>query len=153
MTAKEYLEQVRHKQAEIGNLKRDKEAVKDMLFSLGGGCEGERVQTSRNNDKFGTLFGRIDEMERKIDDKIVDLMTFRMEVSAQINDLDNATYITVLNCRYIHFQSWEKIARSAFEEERNVRSVQKLNGLALQAFDTKYADMLEKLSEKEEKRA
>lgn len=28
MTAKEYLEQVRHKQAEIGNLKRDKEAVK-----------------------------------------------------------------------------------------------------------------------------
>ena len=29
MTAKEYLEQVRHKQAEIGNLKRDKEAVKD----------------------------------------------------------------------------------------------------------------------------
>lgn len=153
MTAKEYLEQVRHKQAEIGNLKRDKEAVKDMLFSLGGGGEGERVQTSRNNDKFGTLFGRIDEMERKIDDKIVDLMTFRMEVSAQINDLDNATYITVLNCRYIHFQSWEKIARSAFEEERNVRSVQKLNGLALQAFDTKYADMLEKLSEKEEKRA
>ena len=153
MTAKEYLEQVRHKQAEIGNLKRDKEAVKDMLFSLGGGGECERVQTSRNNDKFGTLFGRIDEMERKIDDKIVDLMTFRMEVSAQINDLDNATYITVLTCRYIHFQSWEKIARSAFEEERNVRSVQKLNGLALQAFDTKYADMLEKLSEKEEKRA
>ena len=41
MTAKEYLEQVRHKQAEIGNLKRDKEAVKDMLYSLGGGSEGE----------------------------------------------------------------------------------------------------------------
>ena len=36
MTAKEYLEQVRHKQAEIGNLKRDKEAVKDMLYSLRG---------------------------------------------------------------------------------------------------------------------
>ena len=33
MTAKEYLEQVRHKQAEIGNLKRDKEAVKD-IFEL-----------------------------------------------------------------------------------------------------------------------
>lgn len=42
MTAKEYLEQVRHKQAEIGNLKRDKEAVKDMLYSLGGGGEGEK---------------------------------------------------------------------------------------------------------------
>lgn len=141
MTAKEYLEQVRHKQAEIGNLKRDKEAVKDMLYSLGGG-EGERVQSSRNNDKFGTLFSRIDEMERKIDDKIIDLMQFRMKVSEQINALDNVSYITILNCRYIHFQSWEKIARSAFDEERNVRSVQKLNGLALQEFEKKYAVML-----------
>ena len=135
MTAKEYLEQVRHKQAEIGNLKRDKEAVKDMLYSLGGGGEGERVQSSRNNDKFGTLFSRIDEM-------IIDLMQFRMKVSEQINALDNVSYITILNCRYIHFQSWEKIARSAFDEERNVRSVQKLNGLALQEFEKKYAVML-----------
>ena len=142
MTAKEYLEQVRHKQAEIGNLKRDKEAVKDMLYSLGGGGEGERVQSSRNNDKFGTLFSRIDEMERKI----IDLMQFRMKVSEQINALDNVSYITILNCRYIHFQSWEKIARSAFDEERNVRSVQKLNGLALQEFEKKYAVMLAELT-------
>lgn len=146
MTAKEYLEQVRHKQAEIENLKRDKEAVKDMLYSLGGGDEGERVQSSRNNDKFGTLFSRIDEMERKIDDKIIDLMQFRMKVSEQINALDNVSYITILNCRYIHFQSWEKIARSAFDEERNVRSVQKLNGLALQEFEKKYAVMLAELT-------
>lgn len=146
MTAKEYLEQVRHKQAEIGNLKRDKEAVKDMLYSLGGGGEGERVQSSRNNDKFGTLFSRIDEMERKIDDKIIDLMQFRMKVSEQINALDNVSYITILNCRYINFQSWEKIARSAFDEERNVRSVQKLNGLALQEFEKKYAVMLAELT-------
>ena len=142
MTAKEYLEQVRHRQAEIGNLQRDKEAIKAMLYSLGGGGEGERVQSSRNNDKFGTLFGRIDEMERKIDNKIIDLMQFRMEVSEQINALDNANYITILNCRYIHFQSWEKIARLAFEEERTVRSVQKLNGMALQEFERKYAVML-----------
>lgn len=37
MTAKEYLEQVRHKQAEIGNLKRDKEAVKDICCSDASG--------------------------------------------------------------------------------------------------------------------
>lgn len=146
MTAKEYLEQVRHKQAEIGNLKRDKEAVKDMLYSLGEAAKAKRVQSSRNNDKFGTLFSRIDEMERKIDDKIIDLMQFRMKVSEQINALDNVSYITILNCRYIHFQSWEKIARSAFDEERNVRSVQKLNGLALQEFEKKYAVMLAELT-------
>ena len=47
-------------------------------------------------------------MERKIDDKIIDLMQFRMKVSEQINALDNVSYITILNCRYIHFQSWEE---------------------------------------------
>lgn len=146
MTAKEYLDMVRHKQAEIGNLKRDKEAIQDMLYSLGGGGTGERVQREKNNDKFGTLFGRIDEMERKIDDKIIDLMEFRMKVSEQINSLENINYITVLNCRYIHFQSWEAIARSAFGEERNVRSIQKLNGRALQEFEKKYAVMLSEMT-------
>ena len=56
MTAKEYLQQVKHKDAEIKNLCRDKESVKEMLYSLGGMPDGERVQSSRNNDKFGTLY-------------------------------------------------------------------------------------------------
>lgn len=46
MTAKEYLEQVRHKQAEIGNLKRDKEAVKDMLYSLGEAAKAKEYKAA-----------------------------------------------------------------------------------------------------------
>ena len=50
-----------------------------MLYSLEDPEKGERVQSSRNNDKFGTLYGRIDEMEREIDRQIADLIVFPVE--------------------------------------------------------------------------
>lgn len=145
MIAKEYLKQVKSKEAKIKNLRRDKESIKDMLYSLGGAGEGERVQSSRNNDKFGTLYGRIDEMEREIDTQIADLMLFKMKVSGEINQLQTDRYMTVLNCRYIHFQSWEKIAENAFDETYTVRHILKLHGLALLEFEMVHKEMLEKV--------
>lgn len=144
MIAKDYLRQVKSKEAKIKNLRRDKESIKDMLYSLGEPGEGERVQSSRNNDKFGTLYGRIDEMEREIDMQIADLMLFKMKVSGEINQLQTDRYMTVLNCRYIHFQSWEKIAESAFDETYTVRHILKLHGLALLEFEMVHKEMLEK---------
>lgn len=143
MIAKEYLGQVKSKEAKIRNLRRDKESIKDMMYSLGGAGEGERAQSSRNNDKFGTLYGRIDEMQREIDTQIAELMLFKMKVSGEINQLKTDRYMTVLNCRYIHFQSWEKIAESAFDEPYTVRYILKLHGLALLEFEDIHRDMLE----------
>ena len=145
MIAKDYLRQVKSKEAKIKNLRRDKESIKDMLYSLGGAGEGERVQSGRNNDKFGTLYGRIDEMEREIDTQIADLMLFKMKVSGEINQLQTDRYMTVLNCRYIHFQSWEKIAENAFDETYTVRHILKLHGLALLEFEMVHKEMLEEM--------
>lgn len=147
MLAKDYLKQVKSKEAKIKNLRRDKESIKDMLYSLGGAGEGERVQSSRNNDKFGTLYSRIDEMEREIDTQIADLMLFKMKVSGEINQLQTDRYMTVLNCRYIHFQSWETIAESAFDVAYTVRHILKLHGLALLEFEEVHKEMLEKEDE------
>ena len=61
MTAKEYLHSIKIKDAIINNLQHDKEDLRDMLYSLGGTEGGDRVQNSRNNDKFGTLYARIDD--------------------------------------------------------------------------------------------
>lgn len=144
MNAKEYLGQVKMIEARIKNLRRDKEGVKAMLYSLGGAGGGERVQSSRNNDKFGTLYGRIDEMEREIDAQITDFVLFKLKVSKEINELQNDKYMTVLNCRYIHFMSWEKIAEDAFDVQYSVRYILKVHGLALLEFQKKHKDMLEK---------
>lgn len=142
MEAKEYLGQVKSKEAKINNLKRDKESMQEMMYSLGGAGNGERVQSSRNIDKFGTLYGKIDEMERMIDDDIADLLMFKMKVSREINQMRTDKYMTVLNCRYIHFQSWEDIAESAFDEPYTVRYVLKLHGWALEEFENTHKKML-----------
>lgn len=148
MTAKEYLQQVKLKEARIKNLQRDKESVEAMLYSLGGNSQGERVQSSRNFDKLGTLYSRIDAAEREIESQIADLVLFRMEVSGQINDLHNDKYMTVLNCRYIHFMSWEKIADTAFKDRYSVRHIQKIHGLALLEFEEIHKEMLSKMDMK-----
>jgi DNA-directed RNA polymerase specialized sigma24 family protein len=140
MTSKEYLQQVQLKEAIIDNLKRDKEGITEMLYSLSGVTEGDRVQTSKNIDKFGTLYSRIDNLERQIDDKIIELIQFRIKVSEEINELKNAKYMKVLNLRYIHFQSWEEISA---DMDRSVRHIERTHGLALKAFQEKYAEMLE----------
>ena len=123
MDAKEYLGQVKSREARIRNLRRDRES-------------------SRNNDKFGTLYGRIDEMEKEIDSQITDLMRFQLKVSMEINELKTDKYMTVLNCRYIHFMSWEKIAESAFDVKYTVRHILKMHGYALLEFQEIHGEML-----------
>ena len=147
MDAKEYLGQVKRREARVRNLRRDREGIVNMLYSLGGAREGERVQSSRNNDKFGTLYGRIDEMEREIDSQITDLMRFQLKVSMEINELKTDKYMTVLNCRYIHFMSWEKIAESAFDVKYTVRHILKMHGYALLEFQEVHREMLAKIDE------
>ena len=44
-------------------------------------------------------------------------LCFQLKVSGEINEMKTDKYMTVLNCRYIHFMSWEKIADSAFDCE------------------------------------
>lgn len=139
MTAKEYLQQVKRKDAAINNLQRDKEGLISMMYSLGGAGEGERVQSSRNNDKFGTLYGRIDEKEREITEKIDALVDFKLKVSEEINALPDERYIAVLYKRYIDFSSWEQIA---VDMQYNIRHVQRLHGQGLIAFDKMYKSKL-----------
>lgn len=140
MTAKEYLQQVKRKDAAINNLQRDKEGLIAMMYSLGGAGEGERVQSSRNNDKFGTLYGRIDEKEREITEKIDSLVDFKLKVSEEINELEDSRYIEILHKRYISFESWERIA---IDLDYTVRHIQHLHGQALIEFQKLYPDLCE----------
>lgn len=141
MTAKEYLQQVKRKDAAINNLQRDKESLRNMMFSLGGAGEGERVQSSRNNDKFGTLYSRVDEKERDITEKIDALIDFKLKVSEEINVLSDDRYIAVLYKRYIQFHSWERIAS---DMQYSLKYLFHLHGQALIEFYERYQDMLTK---------
>ena len=143
MTAKEYLHSIKIKDAIINNLQHDKEDLRDMLYSLGGTEGGDRVQNSRNNDKFGTLYARIDDKEHEITEKIDELVDFKLRVSDEINALPDSRYSAVLHKRHIQFQSWRRIAADL---NYNIRYVQQLNGEGLLMFVEMYADMLKNYS-------
>ena len=143
MTAKEYLHSIKIKDAIINNLQHDKEDLRDMLYSLGGTEGGDRVQNSRNNDKFGTLYARIDDKEHEITEKIDELVDFKRRVSDEINALPDSRYSAVLHKRHIQFQSWRRIAADL---NYNIRYVQQLNGEGLLMFEEMYADMLKNYS-------
>lgn len=110
MPAKEYLLLVRKKEANIKRLRSDKENLRQMLYSLGGAPEGERVQTSRNFDRFGSVYAKIDEKECDIAKKLKELINFKVKVSEEISTLSNPNYIEILHKRYIQFLSFEQIA-------------------------------------------
>ena len=110
MTAQEYLEQVEVKEAVIKNLERDRTNLVAMMYSMGGAGSGDRVQSSKDPDKFGTLYGKIDEKEREIVNEISKLIDFKLKVSSEINNMKDGRYIELLHRRYIEHESWNAIS-------------------------------------------
>lgn len=147
MTAKEYLQQVKLKGVVVANLQREKENIRQLMYSIGGGVGVERVQTSRNNDKFGTLYGRMDEKESQIDEKLLELIEFKLKVSGEINGLNDARYINLLYMRYMDFRSWDEIA---IDMKYSTRHVLKVHKEALAEFEQKYHAMLQQMVEETE---
>lgn len=132
MTAKEYLQQIKIKNAQIDTLQRDKEALNAMLYSIASTSFGtDKVQTSTSGDKFGSLYAKIDEKEREIAKKIDELVDFKLKVTAQINVLSDDRYIHVLYRRYVLCQTWTQIS---CDMGYNIRYIQVIHGHALTEF-------------------
>lgn len=131
MTAKKYLRQVQLMDAKIASLQNDRKNLIEVLYSLGGKMDGEKVQTSRSIDRFGNVYAKIDEKERMIAEKVCELIDFKLKISEEISTLSNALYISILHKHYILFESFEQIA---VEIGYSYRYVTKMHGYALLEF-------------------
>lgn len=147
MEVRKYLEQVKVKDVELQNLQVNLNELRDMMFSLGGAPDGERVRTSRNNDKLGTLYAKVDLMERKIESRMAELAAFKIKVTEEINALGNCRYMRVLCCRYIRYMSWDQIAEEAFKNPLTSRQILRIHEKALAAFQNVHHEMLSDLQE------
>lgn len=135
MTAQEYLEQVKVKEAVIKNLERDRTNLVAMMYSMGGAGSGDRVQSSKDPDKFGTLYGKIDEKEREIVNEISKLIDFKLKVSSEINNMKDGRYIELLHRRYIEHESWNAIS---IDMQYSLKHITKLHRRALQEFEEQF---------------
>ena len=110
MTAQEYLGQVEQKIIAVKNINSGINNLREILISIGGADSGERVQTSRNNDKFGSIFARIDEKERIMNEKSQELIEFTAKVENQICSMENPQYMMLLHKKYVLLEPLKQIA-------------------------------------------
>ena len=134
MTTKEYLGQISRLNRMINNKLTEIAQLKDMAVSISATQSGERVQTTPNFDKIGTKYAKIDEMERKIDGMVDELVDKKEKIIQQIDSMEDENTYNILFARYIEKKTFEVIAT---EMKYSWRQVVRLHGTALKQFEKK----------------
>lgn len=111
--------------------------LKDMAASISAPQSGDRVQTTLNFDKIGTKYAKIDEMERKIDGMVDELVDKKEKIIQQIDSMEDENTYNILFARYIEKKTFEVIAT---EMKYSWRQVVRLHGTALKQFEKKYGE-------------
>lgn len=111
--------------------------LKDMAASISAPQNGDRVQTTPNFDKIGTKYAKIDEMERKIDGMVDELVDKKEKIIQQIDSMEDENTYNILFERYIEKKTFEVIAT---EMKYSWRQVVRLHGTALKQFEKKYGE-------------
>nr|DAV94229.1 MAG TPA: Protein of unknown function (DUF1492) [Caudoviricetes sp.] len=137
MTTKEYLGQISRLNRMINNKLTEIAQLKDMAVSISAPQSGERVQTTPNFDKIGTRYAKIDEMERKIDGMVDELVDKKEKIIQQIDSMEDENTYNILFARYIEKKTFEVIAT---EMKYSWRQVVRLHGTALKQFEKKYGE-------------
>lgn len=137
MTTKEYLGQISRLNRMINNKLTEIAQLKDMAVSISAPQSGERVQTTPNFDKIGTKYAKIDEMERKIDGMVDELVDKKEKIIQQIDSMEDENTYNILFARYIEKKTFEVIAT---EMKYSWRQVVRLHGTALKQFEKKYGE-------------
>ena len=137
MTTKEYLGQISRLNRTINNKLTEIAQLKDMAVSISAPQSGERVQTTPNFDKIGTKYAKIDEMERKIDGMVDELVDKKEKIIQQIDSMEDENTYNILFARYIEKKTFEVIAT---EMKYSWRQVVRLHGTALKQFEKKYGE-------------
>ena len=132
MTAKDYLNQLRFKNAKINSLLARRQRYKALASRRtavyrdmpgGGRCGCSSVEE---------YVCKIVDLEREIDRRIDEYVDLTREVEGQIRALEDERYRVLLCFRYINEWSWSKIAH---EMHYTVDWVWELHGKALLDFD------------------
>lgn len=137
MKTKDYLSQVSRLNKMINNKLSEIHQLRELSVSISAIGNDEKVQTSPNFDKIGTVIAKIDELENNLDKMIDEYLVKRERIIAQIDTMEEESVYQILFSRYIEKKTFEKIAT---EMEYSWRQIVRLHGKALQQFEKKYGE-------------
>lgn len=108
---------------------------RELVYSLQGIDNKERVQTTLKSDKIGTAIAKLDEMERKLDKLIDEYVDKKNYIIWQIESIENELYYQILFSRYIEKKTFELIST---EIHYSYKQTRRLHTKSLQDFEKKY---------------
>lgn len=135
METKQYLGQISRLDRMINNKLSEISQLRELSMSVSAVKNGERVQTSPNFDKIGTMYCKIEAMEEKLDKLIDEYVDKKNLIIQQIDSIENEVYYNILFAKYIEKKTFETIA---CEMAYSWRQIIRLHGRALQEFEKKY---------------
>ncbi len=135
MDTKQYLNQISRLDLMIKNKITELSTLREMCYGLSAISNEERVQTTPNHDKIGTVVSKLDGLERKIDELVDEYADKRAKIISQIDSMEDECIYNVLFARYIEKKTFEKIAA---DMTYSFRQICRLHKKALIEFEKKY---------------
>ena len=132
VTARDFFGRTWQQKKVLDRLERNVQFRRDRAVSLGRSLEGVPVCHTRSQSPMEDAVIRVEEAERELDGAIDVLEEMKKECVRVIDRLPNPTEQTVLEQRYLEFQSWEEIA-NLMRYDRH--SVQRVHRRAMEKID------------------
>lgn len=130
--AKTYLRQVKLLDIHINNKLEELQRLKDLSFKITSSLKPDVVGGSRNLDKIGDAVAKIVDMEAEINNAIDSYVDKKREITNIIEKVSDPDQLALLYKRYIHYETFEKIACELHMTYRNACYI---HGKALQAVE------------------
>lgn len=130
--AKAYLGKIRQTDRTVQRLLELRFSLRASLYSTGAALSG-MPGGGHDPDRTGRTIARLDELERRIDAYVDELVARKSEAFARITRLPELAEQDVLIARYIQLKPWPVIAREMHYEERQVY---RIHGNALKNFES-----------------
>lgn len=111
MNAKEYLNQAYYIDKQIASKLKKAEMLRASLYGKGMNYENNNGSNPNcSGDAIGRAVAKVVDYEREANEMVDALVCKRMEIETTIADVQDEKQRTVLEMRYLFFESWEKIA-------------------------------------------
>jgi hypothetical protein len=130
MTAKEYLSQAKYLDARINSKIRQVGALNDLATNATSALSGMPRNPNHGRSTMADCVAKIVDLQTEINADIDELVDLKREITRTIKALTDTEYQTILERRYLVFDSWEKIAAGMGYD---LRYLLKLHGKALEA--------------------
>lgn len=128
MTAKEYLSQARYLDARINSKIQQAHTLNGLATRCTSTLSDMPKSASPNTSSMEVVICKIIELEEEINRDIDRLVDLKRDITRAIKEVENAEYQTLLEKRYLCFETWENIA---VEMGYDSRYLHKLHNRAL----------------------